>query len=163
MEEAPRLDPEFLSSLEVLDTTERPMPGSWVQKKSVDPRLEGLKPMWFQGQAVGPGEVREIALYTHIATLRHKKSGKVFVAFKESMDALLDRQQDPVKYPSWLMHHPVKKTELQIHIYQVVRRPADRYDRSWIAPLESDIVFDTIAWFLLRKGILTEEMFSRSA
>lgn len=156
------VDIEFLSGLELLDRTERPMPGSWVRRRSApDPRLPHLKPLFGPGWTAQRPEAEEVAMYTHMATVRQKRTGKLYVAFRESMDALLERQSDPVLYPEWLMKHPVKKTELRIHIYEVVRRPEGRDDRGWIRPLDNEQVFETISYYLLRKGVFTEEMFGR--
>ena len=156
------VDMEFVSRLELLDRTERPMPGSWVQRKPCpDPRLPGLKPVFGPGWTVQRPDSEEVSLYTHVATVLHRPSNKMFVAFKESMDALLERQNDPVLYPEWLMKHPVKKTELRIYIYLVLRKPSGRYDRDWILPLDDDRIFESISYFLLRKGVVTEEMFAK--
>jgi hypothetical protein len=159
------VDMEFTGGLEVLDQTIRPMPGSWVTRRAVDPRLSHANAMVSGGQSVGPKEVTEIPLYESVALLRHRPSQTQFIAFRETMDQLMREQKDPVKYPEWLIKHPVKKTELQIHIAEVTRKPAHRDDRQWMKFLEEtdkgNQLFDSICYFLLTKHIITQEMYGR--
>ena len=158
------IDANWMAHLDLLDQEIRPMPGSFVSRQGgVDPRLTGLKVMFTSTGAVGPREGDQIALYEHVALIRHRTSGHCYVAFRETMDALMARQTDPVRFPGWLMHHQVKKTELQVHIAKVLRKPAGKDDRSWIEFLPdnpvADKIFESIAYYLLRRGVLTEEMY----
>jgi hypothetical protein len=72
---------------------------------------------------------------------------QIYVAFRETMDALLKRQQDPVKFPAWLMNHPVKKTERHIHILRAKANPkpiaaakgsSEMWFPQWLAEIEDD-------------------------
>ena len=161
------VDMEFFSYLELLDQGARPLPGSFVRRQGgVDPRLTGLKVMMTAQGAVGPREGDEIALYEHVAMVRNRKTGHYFIAFRETIDALMARQTDPEKYPEWLMKHPVKRTELKVHVARVAGKPRNKYDTTWIEWLpdtpEGDRVFDSICYYLLRKGVLKEEMYGDS-
>ena len=159
------VDMEFLSRLELLERDIHPLPGSYVHRKHVDARLTGLKVMMTADGAVGPREGDEIALYESLALLRHTPSGRVYLAFRQTMDLLLSEQTDPVKFPKWLMEHPVKRTELKIHIALVKRKPISKDDRDWLEWLpdteEGDKIFDSIAYFLLRRQVISEEMYGR--
>jgi hypothetical protein len=156
------VDFEFVAGLEVLDKTIRPMPGSWIRVQDVDPRLTKAVPMLIGGQSVGPKAVREISTCEHMATLRSKTRNVLYICFRETMDALYLRQQDLTKFPEWLMKDRVKRTELKIFVAEILRKPAGRDDRGWLRFLdgpESDVVFESIVWYLLRKKILLEEMY----
>jgi hypothetical protein len=158
------IDAEWMAYLEVLDQDIRAMPGSFVSRKGgVDPRLTGLKVMFTSTGAVGPREGDEIALYEHVARVRHRTSGQQFVAFRETMDVLMARQTDPEKFPMWVMNHPVKKTELRIYFARVLHKPSGKYDNRWLEFLPEtpagDRIFDTLHFYLSRRGILKEEMY----
>ena len=142
------------------------MPASFISRKGgVDPRLTGLKVMFTSTGAVGPREGDQIALYEHVALVRHRGSGSCYVAFRETMDVLMARQTDPEKFPMWIMNHPVKKTELQIHFARVLRKPTGRDDRGWLEFLPEtpagNKIFDTLHFYLSRRGILKEEMYGK--
>lgn len=160
------VDMEFFCYLEVVEKQVRPMPGSYVRRKGVDARLPHLKTLHTAAGAVGPQERDELALYESIGMVRNRKTGHYYIAFRETMDLLLSRQSNLDKYPEWLMKHPVKRTELKIHVARVLGKPRDKYDRTWIEFLDEtpagEKIFDTISLFLLKKNILQEEMFSRS-
>lgn len=162
-----QVNQEFLHGLEVLSNKEFPLPGARCQGGERDPRFSHLDP----GTA-------EMTLFNHVATVRHRQSGTMYVAFKKTMDALHLEQQDPTKYPVWLMDSSVKKTELDVFIHMVKdqyskspstvlgdRRITDvtaqtRVDR-WLQEITLPWVFDTIAYFLLKNHIITEEMYGK--
>jgi|SRR5271166_4184771 len=156
---------EFLQGLEVLSNKEFDLPGARCRGGDRDPRFSHLAP----GTA-------EMTLFTHLATVRHPRSQMVFVAFRKTLDALHLEQTDPVKYPAWLMDDKVKKTELSTYIHSV-KAPYDRnpslvlkdgtimgvtgqtrVDR-WLQEIPVAWVFDTVAYFLLKNHIITEEMY----
>ena len=156
---------EFLQGLEVLSNKEFALPGARCKGGDRDPRFSHLAP--------GTGEM---TLFTHLATVRHVRSGTVYVAFRKTLDALHLEQTDPVKYPAWLMDDKVKKTELSTYIH-IVKSPYDRnpaqvlrdgsimdttsqtrVDR-WLQEITTPWIFDTVAYFLLKNKIITEEMY----
>lgn len=160
------INPEYLQGLEVLSNKEFPLPGSKCKGGSVDIRHKHLS-----GAA-------EVVLFDHLATVRHKSSSMVFVAFRKTMDALHLEQNDPTKYPSWLMDSSVKKTELDVYIHALkspyntnpglVLKDAAIVDASaqtrvdkWLAPIITPWVFDTVAYFLLKNNVITEEMYGK--
>jgi len=163
------VDMEIVERLELLDNHVYPLPGGAFPRRvvqaGIDPRLRHLGLMVTGGGIVKPAELDWVVLYEHLATVRDRGTKKLYVAFRETMDALLLRQNDPVKFPEWLMKHPVKKTELRIFIYQVIRNPKllPRLDsfNDWLEHVEDDRLHDAIAYFLLKKNVFTEEMFGR--
>lgn len=158
---------EYLLGLSVLSNREFPLPGARCRGGSIDPRHTHLAP--------GTGE---ITFFNHVATIRHRASDMVFVAFKKTMDALHFEQSDPTKYPSWLMDSDVKKTELNIYVHSVkapynknpnlvTRDPSItdvtaqvRTDK-WLAEITTLWVFDTVVYFLLKNNIVTQEMYGK--
>jgi hypothetical protein len=160
------VDMEFVSRLEVLEREIHPLPGSFVRREGVDPRLAGLKVMMTAGGAVGPREGDQICLYESLAMIRHTPTGHVYLAFRETMDELMAQQTDPVKYPMWVMDSAGKRAERKILIARVLHRPTGKDDREWLEfPPDTpagDRVFDSIAYFLLRRQVISEEMYGRS-
>ncbi len=158
---------EFLHGLEVLSNREFPLPGARCKGGDRDPRFSHLES--------GTGEA---LLFQHLATIRHKTSGVLFVAFRKTLDALHLEQTDKAKYPEWLMDSNVKKTELSTYIHSV-KPPYDKNpnavlkDRSitdvtartrvdkWLQEITVPWVFDTVAYFLLKNKIITEEMYGK--
>jgi hypothetical protein len=163
----------WASYLDVLQTMRAPLPGASERRVfDVDPRLN-VKPMVMGGQNLGPKNSDVITYYEHVATLRHKEIRPLFVVFQETMDALLARQKDVNKYPRWLMHHDVKKTELQYFIGMAdPRRKPTATTTSlddWLVPLEevfpeTDVnwIYDTLGWYLLKKGVIQERFYGRA-
>jgi len=88
------VDMEFVSRLEVLEREIHPLPGSFVRREAVDPRLVGLKVMMTADGAVGPREGDQICLYESLAMIRHAATGHVYLAFRETMDELMAQQTD---------------------------------------------------------------------
>lgn len=160
------IDMEFVSRLEVLEQEIHPLPGSFVRREAVDPRLVGLKVMMTADGAVGPREGDQICLYESLAMIRHAATGHVYLAFRETIDELMAQQTDLVKYPMWVMDSAGKNAERKILIARVLRRPADKDDRTWLDFLPDtpagDRAFDSIAYFLLKKQVISEAMYGRS-
>jgi hypothetical protein len=74
-------------------------------------------------------------------------------------------QADPIKYPKWLMHDPVKDAELSVFIH-MAKPNAVKLLKSgvgnhgeWLDEISNRSTFDTLAWFALRAGIFTEQMY----
>jgi hypothetical protein len=159
---ARNVNQELLSRLTLEDNKTRPLPGGTGRRQSnqVDARLSKI---------AGTTPVSDsITFYEHLATIRYRDPGdskkdKFFVAFRQTMDALLLEQQDPSLYPEYLMKDPVKKTELKTYIYQVTKHwkevPILRSHEDWLSHIADVPTFDTIAYFLLKYGIISEEMF----
>lgn len=156
---------EFLQNLEVLSNKEMPLPGARVRGGDRDPRFSHL-----------PTGTAEMVAFNHLATIRHKSTETIFVVFRKTLDALHFEQHDPEKYPSWLMDSSVKKTELSTYIH-VVKPPYDksptlvtrdhnimdvtgqtRIDK-WLSEISTEWIFDTIAYYLLKNNIITQEMY----
>lgn len=162
-----QVNQEFLHGLEVLSNKEFPLPGARIRGGDRDPRFSHLAP-----------GIAEMSVFDHLATVRHRPSGTIYVAFKKTMDALHFEQQDPTKYPTWLMDSTVKKTELDVYIH-MVKAPYDKNpsavlgDRRitdvasqtrvhmWLHEISLPWVFDTVAHFLLKNHIITEEMYGK--
>ena len=156
------IDEELLSGLTLESTKVFPLAGATGRRLSgqADIRLSGLA-----GQTpVGD----DITYYEHLATVRHAASGKFYVAFRETMDAFLARQQDPTKYPAWLMKSPEKQTERMIFLHVVTRKPTAvmTSHEQWLTPImesEQGLVFSTVAYFLQRQGVITDAMYRKLA
>jgi hypothetical protein len=156
---------EFLHGLEVVSNKEFALPGAKCKGGDRDPRFSHLAP----GTA-------EMVAFNHLATIRHRPTGAMFVAFRKTLDALHFEQQNPDKYPQWLMDSDVKKTELATYIH-MVKAPYDkdpgkvRHDSSimdtsgqtrvdkWLQAITTPWIFDTVAYFLLKNNIITQEMY----
>lgn len=163
----------WASELEVLQAKRVPLPGASEPRTfDVDPRLD-IKPMVMGNQNLGPKSSDVVTYYEHVATLRHKRIRPLFVVFEETMDALLARQKDIYKYPRWLMHHPVKTTELQTFIGMADPRCKPTADTKsideWLIPLEEvfesvnvDWIYDVMSWYLLKKGIVQERFYGQA-
>jgi hypothetical protein len=159
-----KVNQEWLAGLEIVSNKVHPLPGAvGPRAAALDTRLPGLgKTLFTPGQAsVGPKGSDLVCYYEHVATVRHKATDQFFVAFRETMDALLARQKNPDKFPEWLMKNQVKKTELSIHIYRVKCKPYDTMTshEDWLEHVEDPWVFDTLAFYLLQSGMISEQMF----
>ena len=160
------IDVEFLQQLELLDNNIYPLPGGVGQRPgAVDSRLSHLKLQAGPAGVLKPRHGDQVVFYEHLATVRHRPTQTFFVAFRETMDALLARQQDRIRYPEWLMKSPVKKTELRIFLYRVTANPKLLPNlqsfEEWLAPIDDMKVHDALAYFLLQKKILTPAMFEK--
>lgn len=161
------INQEYLQGLEVLSAKEYPLPGARCRGGDIDSRFSHLAP--------GTGEM---LFFNHLATVRHKNSGMVFVAFQQTMDALHLEQQDPIKYPAWLMDSHQKHTELSTYIHCIkvpynsnpskvladasITTPTrqTRIDK-WLQEINITWVFDTVAYYLLKNNIITPEMYGK--
>lgn len=150
---------EFLLGLELLDTKMYPLPGATGRRQDptqADPRLSGLK------DTTLPGE--EITYYEAIASVRHKPTSTFFVVFRETMDAFLARQKDTGKFPEWLMKSPEKQTERNIYIYFVKCHPKTvpilRSHEDWLGPIDNEVTFDTLAYFLHQQNVIDAKIYS---
>lgn len=149
------INPEFLAGLTLESNKVYPLPGGFGPRMNneIDPRLTHL-------QGTPKGDV--VPYYEHIATVRHGNTNKFFIAFRETMDAFLARQQDPQKFPEWLMKDPRKQAERQIFIYMVYKHPKSvpvmNSFEDWLSHLADESIFDSIAYFLTKQGVFTEEM-----
>jgi hypothetical protein len=158
---------EYLIGLDVLSQKEYPLPGATIRGGDRDARFLHL----VSGTA-------EAVIFTHQATVRHRASNMVFIAFKKTLDALHLEQQDTNKYPKWLMDSDVKKSELDIYIHTVmppyntdprlVTRDRNITDvtgqtrvHKWLQEITEPWVFDTVAYFLLKNKIITQEMYGK--
>jgi hypothetical protein len=151
---------EILAHLHLEDNKVRPLPGgSGPRSTEPDPRLSHLQGIL--------GDV--VTFYEHLATIRYRdpsgnsRKDMFFVAFRQTMDALMLEQSDPEKYPEWLMKDAVKKTELRTYIYRVARHPKEvpamNSFEDWLEHIENHMVFDTVAYFLLHNKVISEEMY----
>lgn len=147
-----RVDMEWMSGLELLDTKVYPLPGAVHRRVAgPDPRLSHL--------SARNDDV--VCFYEHIASLRHKPSGEVFVVFRQTMDALLLEQQDPVLYPEWLMKSRAKKAELSIYIYRMKHKPNHRVrtHNDWLEHIPDSVRQNTLAYFLLGQKVISVEAY----
>jgi len=133
------IDQEFLSQLEVTDERQYPMTGA-ICKNPGDLRIN------LASTVAKPSN--ELVLAEHLATIRHKASGRVFIVYRDTVDALFLESQDIKKYPKWLMDDPRKQNERSIRINEMLRAPADKYDRAWLGEDLDDKTYDTLAYFL---------------
>lgn len=156
------INPEILDRLTLEDAKIYPLPGATGRRPTgaPDPRLSQL-----QGS-----QPDEVCFYEHVATIRYHDPNSpnkdtFFVAFRQTMDALLLEQQDPEKYPEWLMKDPVKRTELAVFIYMVTKHPKQvpvlRSHEDWLAHVADPMMFDTLAHFLLKQKVITQEMYGK--
>lgn len=161
------INQEYLQGLELLSNKELPLPGARCRGGSTDPRFKHLE-----------NKTGEAILFNHLATIRHKSSNMLFIAFRQTMDSLHLEQHDPQKYPSWLMDSNVKKTELSTYIHAVkppynknpglvVKEPniidvtSQTRIHKWLEEISLPWVFDTVVYFLLKNNIITEEMYGK--
>jgi len=102
-----------------------------------------------------------VAYYEHIASVRDRGTGKFYVAFRETGDALFARSRDMEKYPEWVMKMPQKHKERMIFVYQVYRHPKDapilRSHEDWLSPIQNELLFDTIVYFLSKSDVITPD------
>jgi hypothetical protein len=161
------INQEYLQGLEVLSNKEFPLPGARCKGGDKDPRFSHLES--------GTGEM---VFFNHLATVRHKTSNMIFVAFQQTMDALHLEQQDLIRYPKWLMDSQEKGTELSIYIHSIkppyninpgkvmtddsiITPTAQTRTGKWLQEIKEAWVFDTVAYFLLNNAIITPEMYRK--
>lgn len=153
---------EWMGQLELLEARVYPLPGASVRRGSlgVDPRL-----------VVRDAKSDDVITFLeHVASVRHKPTMQIYVAARETMDALLVRQQDPVKFPAWLMKHQVKTTELHIHILRARCNPkpliaskgtSEEWYRQWLAEIEEDWMHQTLTYYLLHNNFVSESFYAK--
>ena len=149
------ISPEILSRLEMVSDHISPLKGGKARRinNTPDPRLTKLQ------DPTGD----EITFYEHIATVLDRFTGKFYVAFRETADALFARSQDLEKFPEWIMKSPEKHKERQIFVYQVYRHPKDvpvmRSHEDWLRPIaaEDPLLWDTLVYFLSKSGVITAD------
>lgn len=155
-----QVNSDWVAGLELIDSKVYPLAGAMIVRPgSVDSRLSKRQPMIAGGESVGPKHSDKICYYEHVATAAHRPTGMYFVAFRQTMDALLLEQQNPEKFPEWLMKDPRKQTELSIHIYRVKSKPTNHMTshEDWLEEIGEAWVFDSVSYFLLHQKIFQEE------
>jgi hypothetical protein len=106
-----------------------------------------------------------VCYYEHLATIRHTATGTYFIVFRQTKDAQLMEQQDPIKYPKWLMEGAVKDAELSVFIHMAKPNAVKLLAKGvgnigeWLDEITNRSTFDTLAWYCLHKGIFTEQMY----
>lgn len=151
------INSELLERLEVVSTHVSPLQGGTGRRIGTvpDSRLTKL-----QGSI---GE--DVTYYEHIASIRDKKTGQFYVAFRETPDALFARSQDLEKYPEWLMKTKEKINECMIFIYKVYRHPSTvavvRSHEDWLTQITEPSTFDTVVYFLSRNSVISLEQYQR--
>jgi len=134
-----KIDQEFLSQLEITDDRRYPMPGALTSNPG-DTRISLVS------NVARPSS--QVVLAEHLATIRHRSSGRVFQIYRDTIDAQLLESQDLIKFPKWLMDDPRKQQERSIRINEMLRPPEDKYDRDWLSGDLDDKTYDTLAYFL---------------
>jgi hypothetical protein len=134
-----KISQEFLSNLEIIDDRSYPMPGS-VTRNPGDPRIH------LSSNVAKPHD--DVVLAEHLATIQDKKTKRVFVVYRDTVDALFLESQDLKKFPEWLMKDPRKINERSIRINEMLRPPTDKYDKDWLSDDLDDTTYDTLAYFL---------------
>jgi len=148
---------EFVSHLEIQDRAIYPLPGGVIKRGSslvVDPRLK----------VADIKSTDTFVIYEHIATVLHRPTKRQYVAFRETKPAQYIRQQDPVKYPVWLMESAGKDRERALYIHLVTTLPSTLrlgiepttwVDR-WLRDLDSRQEYESLAYFLINQGVVAE-------
>jgi len=85
------------------------------------------------------------------------------------MDAILIQQQDPIKYPKWLHDSAVKQAERSVYIHMA--KPNARRllaagvsnHQEWLDEITNEKTYNSIALFLLKAGLFTEQMYGSIA
>jgi hypothetical protein len=134
-----KINQEFLSQLEITRDDKFPLPGA-ITKNYGDSRINLVS------NIAKPSD--ETVLCEHLATIRHKGTGRLFIVYRDTVDALFMESQDVIKYPKWLMEDPRKQNERSIRINEMLRAPSDKYDRDWLGGDLDDQTYDTLAYFL---------------
>lgn len=138
-----QIDQEFLSGLEVLedyvakygDESKCPPTPGFITRNPGDVRIN-----------VKPSEM--IVMCRSLAKLIHKPTGRVFLVYRDTIDAQHMESQDLIKYPKWLMDDPRKQQERSIRINELTRTPKDAFDSGWLTGDLDDKTYDTLAYFL---------------
>lgn len=134
-----KINQEFLYNLEVTRDDRFPLPGA-VCRNQGDSRINLVSNI--------AKASNETILCEHLATIRHRSSNRVFIVYRDTVDALFMESQDLIKFPKWLMDDPRKQEERSIRINEMLRPPTDKYDRDWLSDTLTDVEYDTLAYFL---------------
>jgi hypothetical protein len=137
-----QIDQEFLSNLEITDDKRYPMPGAMARNPG-DSRIHLSSNVAKSSDTV--------VLAEHLASIRHRSSGRIFIVYRDTVDALFLESQDVKRYPKWLMEDPRKQQERSIRINEMLRPPTDKYDRDWLGADLDDKTYDTLAFFIYLK------------
>ena len=149
---------EFIHGLEVMENEVYPLQGATGVRQSRDSRLAT-----FVGAGVPQGNT--VCYYEHMTTIRHTPTSTYYIVFRETKDAQLLQQADPLKYPKWLMDHPVKDDERTVYIHMAKPDAPARLKKGvssiadWLDEIPNPLTFDSLAWFLLKSGLWTEKMY----
>jgi hypothetical protein len=151
---APAVNQEFLVGLQLESDTIYPLPGAWGRPTFDDPRIKD----WAKSD--------KVCYYEHVATVQHLPSKTFYVAFRETMQAFLTRQQDMSKYPKWLIDTKEKQQERQIHIYAVYKHPKAvvnmKSHEDWCMPIKDDAIFNAISQFLVASKVIDAGILKKS-
>jgi hypothetical protein len=134
-----KIDQEFLYNLEITRDDKFPLPGA-VCRNQGDSRINLVSNV--------AKSSNETILCEHLATIRHRSSNRVFIIYRDTVDALFLESQDLIKYPKWLMDDERKQQERSIRINEMLRPPTDKYDRDWLSDNLTEAEYDTLAYFL---------------
>jgi len=152
---------EFVADLELLESRVMPLPGA-VVPRPWEPDSRILLPL-------GSKSTDLIALYEHVATVRHRSSKKIYVVARETIDCLHYQQQDPAKFPRWIMQLEEKKAELRIFFFRVKNENIVRFRAlgntgwwpQWLEDVGSDAVHDSLTHYLLHHKRIRKEIVER--
>jgi hypothetical protein len=153
---------EWMTYLDVLEIKEYPLIGAQEKRTwAKDPRLTNLSDLNVKNSDV-------VTYYNHIATIHHKRHNIMFIVARETMDAFLARQKDPIRYPMWLMASKGKQCEIQTSFWVVKNKPPASATsvHDWLCSIEDAFpgmlwMYDALAAFVLARGIVNEMFYGR--
>ncbi len=156
-----QVNAEFVASLELLENRVMPLPGATVPRPW-EPDSRVLLPLGSKSSDL-------ITLYEHVATLRHRPSKKIYVVARETIDCLYYQQQDPAKFPRWIMQLEEKKAELRIFFFSVRNENIVQFRAlgntewwpQWLEDVSSDVLHDSLTHYLLHNRLIQKEMVER--
>lgn len=140
-----KIDQEFLSNLEIIhdyvsekgSETACPATPGCITINPGDPRINVSQPSDM------------IVMARTLATIKHRASGRVFVIYRDTIDALYMQSQDLIKYPKWMMESEQKQNERSFRVNEMLRKPNDKFDSDWLSgDTIDDTTYDTLAYFL---------------
>lgn len=149
---------EFMQGLVVEENQIYPLQGATGVRPGRDPRL-----VTYVGANMSTSNM--ICYYEHMTTISHKPTGTYYIIFRETKDAQLVQQADPVKYPKWLMNHPVKDDERSVFIHIAKPNAVALLKKGvstigdWLDEITNPTTFNTLALFALNSGCMTEKMY----
>ncbi len=139
-----KIDQEFLSKLEIGH--------DYVAERGSESKC----PVTPGAITKNPGDLRinvtpsdKIVMARTLATIIYRGNpSRVFVVYRDTVDAQYMESQDLIKFPKWLMDDPRKQQERSIRINEMLRPPKDEYDKDWLGDELEDKIYDTLAYFL---------------